>query len=106
MSVRTWPWTVLDSMTMNVPIRTRILIAEDDPTFNQALASSLSQVEREIIVARDGREAVDLLHAHAPVEIVVTELSLPKIDGFGILQEALSIAPYALVILMTGYGRH
>ena len=104
MSIRTWSWTVLDSMTMNLPIRTRILIAEDDPTFNQALASSLSQVEREIIVARDGREAVDLLHTHAPVEIIVTELSLPEIDGFGILKEALAITPHALIILMTGYG--
>jgi len=83
---------------------TRILIAEDDHTFRQALSSYLRQDHREILLARDGREAVDILVGDSHIDIFVTELNLPGGEGLRIVKRALERTPQILVILMTSYN--
>jgi DNA-binding NtrC family response regulator len=90
---------------MNAAPSLRLLIAEDDRAFLKALTTYLSAPNREILVAHDGGEAVRILgDASATVEIVLTDLVMPGVDGLCVLRSALEIDPHIVVILMTGYG--
>jgi DNA-binding response OmpR family regulator len=64
----------------------KILIVEDD-TFLQGLASNkLSKEGFEVTTAPDGTEAVKLLATLTP-DIILLDLVLPGIDGFGVLKQ-------------------
>jgi two-component system response regulator AtoC len=94
---------MMDRKGMGDADRIRILIAEDEAGLIKALATYLHREDRQLLLAHDGAEAVRLLDEHA-VEIVLTDLVMPGVDGMGVLQKSLEINPQTIVILMTGYG--
>lgn len=77
-----------------------ILLVEDSPKDLELtlLALERSQLANEVIVVRDGEEALDYLHARGPFEqrsagnpaVVLLDLKLPKVDGLEVLQEVRS----------------
>jgi CheY-like chemotaxis protein len=74
----------------------RILLVEDSPNDVELTLSALSEnhLANEVIVARDGEEALDYLYlrgrfAHRPPgnpAVVLLDLKLPKVDGLEVLQ--------------------
>lgn len=64
-----------------------ILVVEDE-TFNRNLI--VRQLENEgysnVVAVGDGREALETLRSQ-PVDLVLLDLELPELDGFGVLQE-------------------
>ncbi|HYO76457.1 MAG TPA: response regulator [Thermoanaerobaculia bacterium] len=73
----------------------RILLVEDneDDIDLTLLAFQRSRLANEVIVARDGVEALTLLHGDAetpplpPPTVVLLDLKLPRIDGFEVLRQ-------------------
>lgn len=89
-----------------------ILLVEDDPSDLELTLVALdrSQLANEVIVARDGQEAIDYLrgegewHARAPGNpaVILLDLKLPKIDGLEVLEmirstEALRSVPVVML---------
>lgn len=71
-----------------------ILLVEDNPDDLELalLALQANGMESEVVVARDGQEALNLLQApHGPCEewpvVVLLDLKLPLIDGFEVLRQ-------------------
>ena len=63
----------------------RILIVEDDPDILEMLSSWLSEAGFAAAEAQDGIEAIDKF-AKGQYDIVLLDLMLPKIDGFGVCE--------------------
>jgi len=59
----------------------RILIAEDDVRNIFALTSILEPLGTELVVTRNGREAVDALAARNDIDLVLMDLMMPEMDG-------------------------
>ena len=59
----------------------RILIAEDDVRNIFALTSILEPLGAELVVTRNGREAVDALAARSDIDLVLMDLMMPEMDG-------------------------
>jgi two-component system response regulator HydG len=81
-----------------------VLVVDDD----QANLSSLAVIfEREaswkVITASNGKDALDLLR-QSTVDVVLTDLAMPGIDGLDLLKNVKKLRPEAEVILMTAYG--
>lgn len=79
-----------------------ILIVDDELGMRDMLRWCLRESGYEIKVARDGVEAVALMDAQT-VDLVVTDLTMPRLDGFGLL-EAAGGAVKTPVIVVTGFG--
>ncbi len=90
-------------MTTN-PSRT-VLIADDETLFTQSLAEGLNALEWGLVVrtAANGREAVDVLRSEN-VDLVVTDLKMPEMDGFELLAWMSREKPAVPVIVMTAFG--
>lgn len=78
----------------------RILVAEDDPKDVQLTLSALAehQLANEVIVVRDGAEALDYLKRRGPFAlraegnpaVVLLDLKMPKVDGLEVLRQMKS----------------
>ncbi len=82
-----------------------ILIADDQPEILEILEVSLSDFGDDIRLrtARNGREAIDRL-AEEPIDLVVTDLAMPVVDGFQVLAHMMRNYPSIPVFVMTAYG--
>jgi CheY-like chemotaxis protein len=67
-------------------LKRHILIAEDDLASSVLLTELLTRWGYEVTVAANGREALDRL-AERPADLVVLDLQMPVLDGFGALAE-------------------
>lgn len=81
----------------------RILIVEDDKRTLNALSRGLVQGGFEVLDACNGRDALDKL-ARTEVDVVVTDVKMPSMDGMELLGSLRTLYPDAIVILMTAYA--
>lgn len=84
------------------PEPVRVLIVEDHEIFADALRLLLGRNERiEVVgVAKDGREAVDLALLN-DAQVVLMDVTLPRLDGLEATRRLLAIKPTAQVIVLT-----
>jgi CheY-like chemotaxis protein len=82
-----------------------ILLVEDDEAIRSALAELLADMEEgyRIVQAVNGREAINALYATA-VDLVVTDLNMPVLDGFALLAHLMGAHARTPVIVLTAYG--
>ena len=64
--------------------RPRLLLADDDEDLRWGVARALRQ-RFDVIEARDGQRAIELLEGGAPFDGVITDLEMPRIDGEGVI---------------------
>ncbi|MDE2491088.1 MAG: response regulator [Elusimicrobia bacterium] len=69
----------------------------------EMLAWALAQRGFEIIIAVDGEAAAEAL-ARRRVDVVVTDLTMPRADGLALLAAARAIRPDLAVIVVTGFA--
>ena len=58
----------------------RILIVDDEPPIVDMLAYNLQRANYEVIIARDGQEALDIAMQEEP-DLIILDLMLPRLDG-------------------------
>ena len=66
----------------------RILVAEDDPHILRLIARWLRQQGHEVLEARDGLAARELIQA-VPVDILVSDINMPGLDGLTLIETVL-----------------
>ena len=86
------------------PAGSRVLVAEDDQLQLRAYARALRAVGFEVDRADNGETAVNLLLSGS-YDAVVSDITLPCVDGVGVLQAAHQRDPDLPVVLITGTPR-
>lgn len=77
-----------------------ILVVEDDEAMQLGLRHNLEYEGYEIVVAGDGREALQKLEKLQP-DLVLLDVMLPRLDGFAVLSELRKTQPRLPVIVLT-----
>jgi CheY-like chemotaxis protein len=62
------------------------LVADDSPVVRDIIAQALRSYGLHVLVAGDGEEALALFASHARVDIVVTDIDMPRLDGLGLVR--------------------
>ena len=84
------------------PERVRVLVVEDEESFVDALTVGLTREGFEVVVARDGQEALALFHER-PVDVVLLDLMLPKMSGLDVCR-AMRAASDVPIIIVSAKG--
>ena len=87
-----------------MPGAKRVLVVDDDATIREILHSALSRRDLIIDQAADGGEALELLRQNS-YSVVLLDLLMPNIDGFGVLEEIGSAISTPVVLVITGADR-
>lgn len=80
-----------------------ILVVDDERSIRVGLQGLLAKEGYEVSVAESGDEALRLIAGRA-FDVVLTDLRMSGVDGFGLLRRLRDTHPDALVIMMTAYG--
>jgi len=78
-----------------------ILLIDNDIASYFLVYEILSEYNIEVVHARCGKEGLKLLMALSSIQLVITELLLPQLNGFEVLREIKRINPYMQVITQT-----
>ncbi len=80
-----------------------VLIVEDKESMAQMLAETIGTAGFRCVTAKDGAEGIRQIKENK-VDLVLTDLKLPKRDGMEVLRTAKEENPMLPVIMMTAYG--
>ncbi len=86
-----------------LPERKQVLIVDDEPNLRKILSAQLSRDGYDVLTAEDGEQGLHLLREHH-IDLVITDLKMPKVDGMTLLKRALEIEPELPVVLITAHG--
>jgi signal transduction histidine kinase/ActR/RegA family two-component response regulator len=82
----------------------RILLVDDESTIREVLAEILEDAGYQVVVAADGTEALALLDTGPAIAALVTDLSMPGMDGLAVIRAAQERFPSMPAVLLTGYA--
>ena len=82
-----------------------LLYVEDDSLVSLATVDLLEGAGYAVHAAPDGRRALDLLDQHPEIDIMVTDIGLPGMDGRELAAEARRRKPGLKLVFLTGYDR-
>jgi two-component system cell cycle sensor histidine kinase/response regulator CckA len=81
-----------------------ILLVEDEESVRKLLKHLLSVTGYHVLEAKDGSEALDIFQQHsASVDLLLTDVMMPGMNGRELAEEAMAIKPELKVIYMSGY---
>jgi DNA-binding NtrC family response regulator len=86
-----------------VSARETVLLADDDTLSREFLQEALRAFGCDVTAVVDGQQAIDALAA-APFDVVVTDLRMPRADGFAVLVASKAADASRPVVLVTAHG--
>ncbi len=92
----------MDELSNN---KKKILIVDDEQVFLEQLKDALDHSSLDVLVdtAHDGLDALEKLHG-THHDIVITDLKMPRMDGYELLREIQKKYPSTYVVVITAFG--
>ena len=81
----------------------QVLIAEDDESLRGILAEMLAERGITVMQAVDGVQASQMLKDNICVSLLLSDVKMPRMDGYALVEEALMRNSELKVLMMTGY---
>ncbi len=81
----------------------KVLVVDDDPNTRYLIEVFCRDEDYELVLASNGREAIQIFE-QGGINIVVSDIRMPEVDGQAVLEAVQKINPEIPVIIMTSYG--
>ena len=85
-------------MALSSQTKETILVADDEASIRRILETRLSMIWYKVVTASDGKEAIKLFKDYEP-DLVVLDVMMPKLDGYGVCQELRKDSDVPIVML-------
>ncbi|MFQ5828813.1 MAG: response regulator [Candidatus Methylomirabilia bacterium] len=89
-------------MTHASPSALKILLIEDDATVRDVLSRMLTSLGHTVLQAAEGREGLERLEAGEAVDLLLTDLRMPNVTGWGVVKTVKARWPNLKVGVVTG----
>jgi len=83
-----------------------ILVVEDDATVRLVLADVLQELGYEVLLASDARPAIPILQSERRIDLMLSDVMLPHINGRKLAEIARAARPDLKVLFVTGYAEN
>jgi nitrogen regulation protein NR(I) len=84
-----------------MPEKKQVLVVDDEPNQRKVLSALLSGYD--VMTAEDGEQGLQILKENH-IDLVITDLKMPKVDGMTLLREALREDPDLPIVMITAHG--
>jgi two-component system cell cycle response regulator CpdR len=79
-----------------------VLVVDDDPLILELTCSYLRELGCEVITALSGQEALQILSAEERIQLLITDLQMPHMDGLELAQRARRLYARLDIVLASG----
>jgi adenylate cyclase len=87
---------------------TKILVADDEADLELLIRQKFRQKIRdrkyEFVFAINGRDALEKIKQHPDIEIVLSDINMPEMDGLTLLTKLPEVSPLARAVMVSAYG--
>lgn len=83
----------------------RVLVVDDEPVVLRIAAHQLTEAGFAVTTATDGAEGLALWRTAGPFDVVVSDLSMPVLDGEGLVRALRADDPDQAILVISGYSR-
>src|ERR1700712_5540466 len=87
---------------------TKILVVDDEPDLEMLMKQKFRRKIREnvyeFVFAKDGQDALDKLKQHADLDIVLSDINMPVMDGLTLLTHLAEVNPIIKAVMVSAYG--
>jgi len=87
----------------SIYIRLKICVVDDEEIIRITLSDELKDSGHEVSDFNNPLEALDFIK-HNEIQVLITDIKMPEMDGIALLKKVLSIKPNIYVITITAYG--
>jgi CheY-like chemotaxis protein len=81
----------------------RILIVDDSDELTHVISEFLSMFGYSVYTAKDGIDALKFMESE-PMDVVVSDIHMPRMDGYTLMTEIKSRYPQTPIVLITGFS--
>jgi CheY-like chemotaxis protein len=85
--------------------RPTVLVVEDEVMLLMVVAETLRDAGYNVWEASNGELAVDILKSRPDIELLISDIKMPGMNGYQVADFGLSLRPDLKVLLMTGYAQ-
>src|SRR6056300_96504 len=85
-------------MQKSISNKEKVLVVDDEASIRRILDTRLSMIGYIVITACDGEEALSLFRKEAP-NLVILDVMMPKLDGYGVCQEIRKTSDVPIIML-------
>ena len=83
----------------------QVLVAEDEVMLRMIAVEMLEDAGFTVFQAGDGQEALAVLTAHPGIQVLVSDIKMPRMDGYALAEAGIALRPELKILLMTGYAQ-
>jgi PAS domain S-box-containing protein len=83
-----------------------ILVVEDDATVRSIISDALKDLGYKVLLAADARPAIPLLQSDQPIDLLVSDVVLPHVNGRKLAEMARALRPNLKVLFLSGYAEN
>jgi CheY-like chemotaxis protein len=82
-----------------------VLLAEDEAMLRFVAVEILSDAGFRVFDAVDGTAGLKILESDTPIDLLVSDIKMPGLNGYQLAEAGLALRPGLKVLLMTGYAQ-
>ena len=83
-------------------MKKHILIVEDEPEIRECAGLALIKAGYKVTQAGDGREALDFIRENGSFDLIVTDLHMPVMSGFELIETLIGMGSEIPVLVISG----
>ena len=84
--------------------KVRVLVVDDDALIAMSTADMLLDLGHEVIEAESGATALEILRQGPPIDLLITDYSMPRMTGAQLAEAARRLHPTLPILLATGFA--
>jgi excisionase family DNA binding protein len=92
-------------LTLEAPRPRRVLVVDDEAPVRESLQAALEVKGYEVVLAKDGREALRIVRQD-DFDLIFLDVLLPSVSGGSVLRAIKRRSPETIVVLITGFPQH
>ena len=81
--------------------KTKILMVDDEPNVLSGYKRSFGR-KYDLVTANSGKEALEILRSEKQIEVIVTDMRMPEMNGLEFLTNAKKLRPKSVYAMLTG----
>ena len=83
-----------------------VLVIEDEPVVRSVVLDVLEELGYHALEAADGPAGLDILRSRRRIDLLITDIGLPGLNGRQVVDAARLVRPHLKVLFMTGYAEN